>query len=785
MKKIIQILASLALALPAFSATQGTAVRAVDGYSTSQRLTNAVLAKPITYNQTNINVLTLGDDVLSEGSIRFWDGSDGQFYTLETQSGGLSVNGDFTSTTGFFGPGSGLQNLNADDVVNGQLQAQILSTNAPMAGAFLMASSSTNSRWSFDGSGLTNLPSSGSGIPTSAGSGTNTTFRGTVTNYATTANGSGGTYIRLKPTWTSNSTYAAPYEFTQTWNWQTTYDHDHPDVQTSIGYNMPGSPEYNPNEPSFYDSGESRWQNLDNYEQTELYSVYRAPTNVYGTNYSWRWRNFTPVFSTAAPTFQTYLDSSIAFESENFYVRPPNWGGDAPFKIVTARGVASASTTLKGVLTTETNVSNLGGMSLLGGTIRFGVPATVTDSSVSIGIDFKDSQGVAPDFFINAAGTAKAATTLGFTNFTLARNGIFIHGAQSRLQATNISTANITNTAVTDALAWGDANGKQGEATAANVASLWTGSGVYMTRFGTNADVSGGGGSVTNLAYANGTNLVSFVVSTDASFMYPNGSNALNIDGGSAGTFVFRRMDGSTILNLGANADFTPPTQFSVDIGDSTLLQNNGGIDYLFEGTDGFGVNGNDGFYVTNPDLVAGDFLYVSSNGGGTVRGTNAPTWAGMTITGNLSVGGGFIGLGAGVTNAAGFGMAGTNETRAVTFTNGASLFSGNYRAPTNGVSSGTWSTIGGLYITNVTSGNVTLGAFADVPANVAWSIPFFVTNGDTSVHDLIFPAGTRVNGTSIAPARYTVTNATALFGQVMGIGNLVTNVSAPNATGL
>ena len=129
--------------------------------------------------------------------------------------------------------------------------------------------------------------------------------------------------------------------------------------------------------------------------------------------------------------------------------------------------------------------------------------------------------------------------------------------------------------------------------------------------------------------------------------------------------------------------------------------------------------------------------------------------------------------------------MAGTNETRAVTFTNGASLFSGNYRAPTNGVSSGTWSTIGGLYITNVTSGNVTLGAFADVPANVAWSIPFFVTNGDTSVHDLIFPAGTRVNGTSIAPARYTVTNATALFGQVMGIGNLVTNVSAPNATGL
>lgn len=754
--------------------------------------TNTTLHTPRTYNQTNINVLTLGDDVLSEGSIRFWDGSDGQFYTLETQSGGLSLNGDFTSTTGFFGPGSGLQNLNADDVVNGQLQAQILSTNAPMAGAFLMASSATNSRWSFDGSGLTNLPSSGgSGIQTNGGSGIGNTFSNTVvrgqTNYAT----SSGLYQTFASTWTSNSTYAAPFHFMQSWNYQTTYDHDHPDINTIFGYNILSSPGHNPNEPGLYQSFENRWQNLDGFEQPEWYMTYVNPTNGFGTNYSFRWFSFTPQYRIiSGATNQTYIGSEASFETERFLVRPPNWAGTSPLVVTSARGVGSASVTLAGILTTTTNDSNSGGWALLGGSGQYTVPSGFTASSVYSGVDWDNNIGVRPDFYLYSAGTAKAWTTIGFTNLSLERNGIYIHGAQSRLQATNISAANITNTAVTAALAWGDANGKQGEATAANVASLWTGSGVYMTRFGTNADAGGGGSSP---AYANTVPIVRNTNSTDASLMYSTDTPAAWIDSSGLGTIYLRDKGGggwSANLGVSSGLKFRVSGDFDVRVGatdGAAVLQfqvNSGSVAMTANnGTRAFNVTDTQ-IGATNPDWPNGAFLFYDSSAS-IIRATNSPVFTGMTLTGNLSVGGGFIGLGAGVTNAAGFGMAGTNETRAVTFTNGSSLFSGNYRAPTNGVSSGTWSTIGGLYITNVTGGNVTLGAFADVPVNVAWSIPFFVTNGDTSVHDLIFPAGTRVNGTSIAPARYTVTNATALFGQVMGIGNLVTNVSAPNATGL
>lgn len=294
-------------------------------------------------------------------------------------------------------------------------------------------------------------------------------------------------------------------------------------------------------------------------------------------------------------------------------------------------------------------------------------------------------------------------------------------------------------------------------------------------------------------AYANTVPIVRNTNSTDASLMYANDEPAAWIDSSGLGTIYLRdkggggwsanfgpssgikfRTSGDFDVRVGAS-DGAAVLMFQVNSGGAAITANNG--------TRAFNVTDTQ-IGATNPDWPNGAFLFYDSSAS-IIRATNSPVFTGMTLTGNLSVGGGFIGLGAGVTNAAGFGMAGTNETRAVTYTNGASLFSGNYRAPTNGVSSGTWSTLGGLYLTNVTGGNVTLGAFADVPVNVAWSIPFFVTNGDTSVHDLIFPAGTRVNGTSIAPARYTVTNATALFGQVMGIGNLVTNVSAPNATGL
>jgi len=104
----------------------------------------------------------------------------------------------------------------------------------------------------------------------------------------------------------------------------------------------------------------------------------------------------------------------------------------------------------------------------------------------------------------------------------------------------------------------------------------------------------------------------------------------------------------------------------------------------------------------------------------------------------------------------------------------GSSLTNLTFFLTTNAINTGTF-TAGKGYETNI-SGNITLGAFAGIPNNLAWSVYIFVTNSSGTDRTVTFPSGTKENGT--APAVFYVTNTQTAEFFVSGWGNKKTNVN-------
>lgn len=373
--------------------------------------------------RTNIN------QYLRQGTnIVYVTNADGTLTIHGTATGGSGVGvtagGDSTATTN-----SGVVTVSTTIPVKGVAAGlnQILTTNdalvtvnAPetnLNASSLTSGTIPDARFpailpAVDGSQLTGI--SGSGIEKLNGKGTNTDFFGIITN---TSSSLLGNYQRFNPTWTSNSTFAAPWKFGQSWFWQDAFDHPHPDVHTIWGYNGSGE---NPNEPTFNFELENRWQNGNFFEQMEFYWTYINPTNGFGTNYSFRPISFTPQWRVNNfVSNQTYYSSLIGFESSQIGMRAPNQAVYPLTFDFPADGVNGVSTTMKGSLYMQTNGVGDSSIQLQRWAV-FTKPAGEPGSAgVYIGNDTMNNIGFRPHFGIFNISTPVSFVVDGLTNFSV------------------------------------------------------------------------------------------------------------------------------------------------------------------------------------------------------------------------------------------------------------------------------------------------------------------------------------------------------------------------------
>lgn len=83
---------------------------------------------------------------------------------------------------------------------------------------------------------------------------------------------------------------------------------------------------------------------------------------------------------------------------------------------------------------------------------------------------------------------------------------------------------------------------------------------------------------------------------------------------------------------------------------------------------------------------------------------------------------------------------------------------------------------VGRSYMTNI-AGDMTLGAFANVPNNYTWAIYLYVTNSSATDYKITFPNGTKCQGHGTPPVIYVTNKQEAAF-QITGYGQLATNVN-------
>lgn len=283
--------------------------------------------------------------------------------------------------------------------------------------------------------------------------------------------------------------------------------------------------------------------------------------------------------------------------------------------------------------------------------------------------------------FIELLDTSAGAITQGGTVASLYRHsaltqvtgkvGIGTNNPQSTLHVVgNATVSGITNLATTDAIVYADSAGNYSEATAANIASPWTGSGTYMTRFGTNADPSGAGDVV-----AAGDN----VLTGDNVF---NGSNYLT------GTTYFG--GGNAIRLTNGAVLFDGVEQYA---GDYVMID---------PGSEFIGTFRGNGLFLTNTPITG-----LQGSGGSGDPATNGTPGQALLSAGN---GGVYWGTASGGTS----GALTNNETRNVILAGATNHMTGDFGIDGNMTMNGltiTGDLVAGDIFGLITSGNVTNAA--------------------------------------------------------------------------
>jgi len=202
--------------------------------------------------------------------------------------------------------------------------------------------------------------------------------------------------------------------------------------------------------------------------------------------------------------------------------------------------------------------------------------------------------------------TELAAATNGLPALLAAKSGTNETRAIIFTNAANrIATSVLTNAATTAALVYADANGGYGEATVANVYGLWTGTGTFPTRFGTNADVHLIPGSNISITTNTVGSIFTIASSGGAALEYANAQDVFVTTGNDSVILV---DSGSNILATWNGAADT----FLQNIAGSTLTMNSGGVQ--IEATDhGVSVE-TDGINITGTGISPSTLLGVDAD---------------------------------------------------------------------------------------------------------------------------------------------------------------------------
>jgi len=202
--------------------------------------------------------------------------------------------------------------------------------------------------------------------------------------------------------------------------------------------------------------------------------------------------------------------------------------------------------------------------------------------------------------------TELAAATNGLPALLAAKSGTNETRAIIFTNAANrIATSVLTNAATTAALVYADANGGYGEATVANVYGLWTGTGTFPTRFGTNADVHLIPGSNISITTNTAGSIFTIASSGGAALEYANAQDVFVTTGNDSVILV---DSGSNILATWNGAADT----FLQNIAGSTLTMNSGGVQ--IEATDhGVSVE-TDGINITGTGISPSTLLGVDAD---------------------------------------------------------------------------------------------------------------------------------------------------------------------------
>lgn len=450
------------------------------------------------------------------------------FNQFGTNNFSISVkSGALTTNLSIRGAGHVIGDLNVDDTLT------VGDFALDSGGAIIdAAGNATFQTISGDGSGISGLIFNGPF--------TNPVVYGSITNLPLSSADTTGFLRVFVPT--TNSVAGQP-KFQEWW----TLDSQGTNRQYIFnrGYNVGPSGILNTNWHGWHETLEMNWDPQaasvpSNERQAEQYWTFYPRSN--GTPYR--------IFSN---TMQTGGGES-RFNTDVFSLSDKT--SNVPAVVVTLDLATHAATaTLKGQLLVETNAQNNGLVGMLGGTVAWGVPTGFPGSTVSAGNDWNNGEGFRPDFYFKSTGTSKAWTTTGFTNLMFNRDSVIIHGANSRIQATNAHFANITNTSTTDAILVADANGKMQE--------LVVGANLTYTAATRTLDASGSGSGDTNgMSYLPDMQAAAKVRNLAGGspvfeLLYTNGVQALGITNTGSDTdgFAIRSSTGMEAFRFTADGD--------------------------------------------------------------------------------------------------------------------------------------------------------------------------------------------------------------------------------------
>ena len=292
------------------------------------------------------------------------------FSTVSGSSATLGTNGTLTAKA-FSGNGASITNLVYGPVVLGTgFTTVTASTNFSSGGQVTYTVNSTGG----SGGSATNA------VALFNGNATNLTTWSTLTNTPqnTTGLGSGKAIYEIdNSTWTSNSTWAAPVELYQTWQYPLLYGDNEPDVITVWGYNNSPSGSVNTNEANFGMKFESAYQNNAALKQSKLHFDYQTANTPTGTNQSVTLLEFDmpTTFTNAAPTNNANLGvfGSANVDQFNFYDVGHNYN---PYSIQVSRGGSQAVVNISGQVSMIPDYTGTGQFNMnLGSVLTFHNPA--------------------------------------------------------------------------------------------------------------------------------------------------------------------------------------------------------------------------------------------------------------------------------------------------------------------------------------------------------------------------------------------------------------------------